>query len=92
MRLLAIILIVLFALAGVAFGALNADFVSYDLIVASVRLPKGAALLAALLLGWVLGGLLVWLVALAPTRRRLAKARRALAVNAAPQEAEPPAA
>jgi uncharacterized integral membrane protein len=80
--LFAIILLILFALAGVVFGALNADMVTYDLAFASVTLPKGAALLAALLIGWILGGVLVWLLSAHPLKRRLARTQRAAAATA----------
>ena len=46
---------------GVIVGALNADPVSYDLAFAQVRLPKGAGLLVALVIGWLLGGLTAWM-------------------------------
>ncbi len=61
MRLLAIIILVIFIAAGVVLGALNADMVAYDLGLVSVQLPKGAALLCAVVLGWLLGGLTAWL-------------------------------
>lgn len=61
MRLIALLVLVLFAILGVLVGALNADLVSYDLGVARVQWPKGAALLAMLVLGWLLGGLTAWL-------------------------------
>lgn len=61
MRLLAILVLVLFVAAGVVLGALNADMVSYDLGVAHVQWPKGAALLTMLVIGWLLGGLTAWL-------------------------------
>lgn len=61
MRLIVILLLVFFVAAGVVVGALNADLVSYDFAFARVALPKGAALLAALVLGWLLGGLTAWL-------------------------------
>ena len=51
MRLLAIIVLVIFIAAGVVLGALNADLVGYDLAFAQVQLPKGAALLGALVIG-----------------------------------------
>ena len=82
MRLLVIILILLFAAAGIVFGALNASLVTYDLVFASVSVPKGAALVAALLCGWILGGVLVWLLAVQPLRRRLSRARRDAAKQA----------
>lgn len=61
MRLLAIIFLIIFIAAGVVLGALNADLVSYDLAFTSVQLPKGAALLGAVVFGWLLGGLVAWL-------------------------------
>jgi lipopolysaccharide assembly protein A len=60
MRLLAILILVIFIAAGVVLGALNADLVSYDLAFAQVQLPKGAALLGAVVIGWLLGGLTAW--------------------------------
>ena len=61
MRLLAIIILVIFIALGVVLGALNADLVGYDFAFWQVQLPKGAALLGALILGWLLGGLTAWL-------------------------------
>lgn len=71
MRLTAILILLLFVAAGVVLGALNADLVSYDLAFVQLRLPKGAALLGALGLGWLLGGLTAWLgIGLRQRRRR----------------------
>jgi uncharacterized integral membrane protein len=61
MRLFIVLIVLLAVAAGLVFGALNADLVAYDVGFASVHLPKGAAVLAALLLGWILGGLVAWL-------------------------------
>lgn len=61
MRLLVIILLVFFVAAGVVVGALNADLVGYDLAFTQVHLPKGAALLGAVVVGWLLGGITAWL-------------------------------
>ncbi|HET6433167.1 LapA family protein [Dyella sp.] len=61
MRLIALLVILLFVAAGVVLGALNADMVSYDFAVARFALPKGAALLGAVVIGWLLGGLTAWL-------------------------------
>jgi putative membrane protein len=61
MRLLVIIFLVIFIAAGVVFGALNADLISYDLAFIQVQLPKGAALLGAVVIGWLLGGVSAWL-------------------------------
>jgi putative membrane protein len=69
MRLLVLITLVVFIAAGVAVGALNADMVGYDLGFAHVRLPKGAALLVILIIGWLLGGLTAWLGVISRHRR-----------------------
>jgi uncharacterized integral membrane protein len=61
MRLLAIIILIVFVAIGIVLGALNADMVGYDFSFIQVRLPKGAALLGALVVGWLLGGLTAWL-------------------------------
>lgn len=70
MRLLVIIILVIFIAAGVVLGALNADLVGYDLAFAQVRIPKGAALLGAVVIGWLLGGLTAWLGVSAHQRRK----------------------
>ena len=72
MRVLVTIFLILFILAGVVLGALNADLVAYDLAFVQVQLPKGAALLGALVIGWVLGGLAAWLGMSARRRQRKA--------------------
>lgn len=79
MRFVIIIIVVLFALAGIVFGALNADMVRFDVLFTHLSLPKGAVVLGSLVVGWVLGGLLVWLVAVQPLRLRLRRARKKLA-------------
>ncbi|HEY8682636.1 MAG TPA: DUF1049 domain-containing protein [Rhodanobacter sp.] len=61
MRLLVIFMLVIFVAAGVVLGALNADLVGYDFAFARTQLPKGAALLGAIVIGWLLGGLTAWL-------------------------------
>ena len=76
MRLIALFILALFVVAGVVVGALNADPVSYDLAFAQVRLPKGAGLLAALVVGWLLGGLTAWL-GMSLRHRRALKRQRA---------------
>lgn len=61
MRLIVTLILLLFIAAGIVVGALNADLVGYDLGFARLQLPKGAALLLALVIGWLLGGLTAWL-------------------------------
>ncbi len=61
MRLIVTLILLFFIAAGIALGALNADLVSYDLGFVRLSLPKGAGLLAALVVGWLLGGLTAWL-------------------------------
>lgn len=78
MRLLAIIALVIFIAAGVVLGALNADLVGYDFAFARVQLPKGAALLGALVVGWLLGGLTAWLGASMRRRHRQPRADKQL--------------
>lgn len=70
MRLLVISIFAVFIVAGVVLGALNADLVTYDFAFAQVHLPKGAALLGALVLGWLLGGLAAWAGLQSSQRRR----------------------
>ena len=77
MRLLAIIILIVFIAAGLVLGALNAELVGYDLGFLNMRLPKGAALLGALLLGWLLGGLTAWLGVSSRQRRERRLQRRA---------------
>ena len=75
MRLIAILFLLLFAAAGIVFGALNADLVPFDFGFARGSLPKGGAMLAFLLIGWVLGGITAWVgTSFAHQRKR----RRAL--------------
>ncbi|MDO1527303.1 lipopolysaccharide assembly protein LapA domain-containing protein [Fulvimonas sp. R45] len=77
MRPIVILILLLFAAAGVVLGALNADLVSYDLGFARMQLPKGAALLGALVLGWLLGGMTAWLgVSSRHRRQRRREARQ----------------
>jgi uncharacterized integral membrane protein len=78
MRVLWVVLILAFAIVGAVFGALNSDAVAFDFYAGSLELPKGAALLASLLVGWIAGGAAVWLGVVVPLKRRLGRARREL--------------
>jgi uncharacterized integral membrane protein len=82
MRFILILLVLLFATAGAIFGALNSESIAYDFYFATPLLPKGAALLIALLLGWLLGGLLVYFGLVLRLRRRVrAQARELSRLN-----------
>ncbi|MBQ4853714.1 LapA family protein [Rhodanobacter sp. B2A1Ga4] len=81
MRLLAIIILVIFIAAGVVLGALNADLVGYDFAFVRLQLPKGAALLGALVIGWLLGGLTAWLGVSMRQRRRQPRADKKLSAR-----------
>ncbi|HET6586574.1 MAG TPA: LapA family protein [Oleiagrimonas sp.] len=71
MRLVIVVLIVLlFVLAGIVFGALNPAMVVYDLGFAQVSIPKGAAILGTLVVGWLAGGIVAWLGAGVNFRRQ----------------------
>ena len=60
MRILIFVLLLACVAAGIVFGALNAGVVPLDFGFMRVVLPKGAALLAALAIGWLLGGVTAW--------------------------------
>jgi len=70
MRLILILILLFFIAAGIVLGALNADLVGYDFAFTQLHLPKGAALLGALVIGWLLGGLTAWLGVSARHRRQ----------------------
>jgi uncharacterized integral membrane protein len=79
MRIVIILLLLACLAVGVVFGALNADLVGYDFGFAQAQLPKGGTLLAALVLGWLLGGFTAWWGVSARhlrDRRRTRKARK----------------
>lgn len=78
MRIVLVIALLLFVVAGAVFGALNAAPVGVDLLFIHVTVPLGAALLAAALLAWLLGGILLWITVVMPLRRELRRSRRQL--------------
>lgn len=77
MRLIVMLLLLVFIAGGVILGALNADLVGYDLAFARVQVPKGAALLVMLAMGWILGGLTAWLGVTTRHRRERRHAAKA---------------
>ncbi|MGB0135491.1 lipopolysaccharide assembly protein LapA domain-containing protein [Dokdonella sp.] len=78
MRLGVVVMILIAVAFGATFGALNSERILFDFYLVDLQLPKGAALLAAMLLGWVLGGLLVWFVRVRRLRRELRRCKRML--------------
>ena len=62
--------------AGAAVGALNRDLVSIDLGIAAVATNTGVALLVALLIGVLAGGLAISASVVLPLQRRLAMLER----------------
>ncbi len=78
MRLGLVLLILAFAAFGAVFGALNGERVAFDFYFVSIQLPKGAAMIAALALGWMAGGLAIWLLRVPRLKRELRSARRQL--------------
>jgi len=81
MRLVWILFILVFAAVGALFGALNGDAVAYDFYFATLTAPKGATLIAAVLLGWLLGGAVVYFGLVLRLRRRLRIQMRKLAAG-----------
>ena len=71
MRLGMIVLTLLFAASGAVFGALNSEGVDLDFYFGELHLAKGVALLCALVLGWLLGGLVAYLGLVPGLRRRV---------------------
>ena len=68
---LIVFLLFVFAVAGAAFGALNSQPIELDFYFGTLTLVKGGAVIGAVLLGWLLGGLLVYVGLVLPLRRRL---------------------
>ena len=96
---LIVFLVFVFAVAGAAFGALNSQPIELDFYFGTLTLVKGGVVIGALLLGWLLGGLLVYVGLVLPLRRRLrVQSRRLKQLEAAARSetdsaiAQPPAA
>src|SRR4051812_28646074 len=71
MRLGLILLALFFIALGAVFGALNGDRIVLDFYFNVLTVPKGAALLCALLIGWLAGGMVVYLSQVPRLRRRV---------------------
>ncbi len=81
MRLLIVILVLIFAVLGAVFGALNGERIVYDFYFVTASLPKGAMLIAALLAGWLIGGLVVYFGLVLRLRRRVRTLAREVAAK-----------
>jgi uncharacterized integral membrane protein len=71
MRLALILVILVFVVFGALFGALNAERITLDLYFVQPSVPKGALLLSAVVVGWMLGGLVAWFGRVPRLRRDL---------------------
>jgi putative membrane protein len=80
MRLLIVLLVLIFAVLGAVFGALNSERVAYDFYFITTNVPKGAALIAAGLAGWLIGGIVVYFGLVLRLRRRVRTLARELSV------------
>ena len=74
MRPILLLSMLLVVVAGVAFSALNPALLELDFHFFRLQAPTGAVVLGALLLGWLVGGLVAWL-GLAPRLRRAMRAK-----------------
>ncbi|HEX6612758.1 MAG TPA: LapA family protein [Rhodanobacteraceae bacterium] len=75
MRAVVVVLVIAFLAFGALFGALNPQVVAFDFGFARLQVPKGSALLVALLVGWLLGGALCWAGSGLARRRRIGSRR-----------------
>lgn len=78
MRFALILAILVFAAFGAMFGALNSQSIAFDFYFMTINAPKGAAFLCALLLGWLSGGLVVYMGLVLRLRRRVRALTREL--------------
>lgn len=77
MRIVLLVMTLAVLAAGALFGALNGTPVVIDFHFVRAEVPLGAALLCAVVLGWLLGGLVAWLGHL-PRLQRQSRAIRDL--------------
>lgn len=88
MRLILILSILLVVIAGAWFGALNASSVELDFHFFRLQAPVGFALLATLLVGWLLGGLAAVAGPVPRLRRELRRLRQELRDTRAPAKTD----
>jgi uncharacterized integral membrane protein len=88
MRLALVIVILVFVVFGAVFGALNAERIVVDFYFWQPSVPKGAVLISAVVLGWLVGGLVAWLSRDRRLKREIRETRRQL--KEAKAEPQPP--
>lgn len=88
MRLALVIVILAFVVFGAVFGALNAERIVVDFYFWQPSVPKGAVLISAVVLGWLLGGLVAWLSRNRRLKHEIRETRRQL--RDAKAEPQPP--
>jgi len=88
MRLALVIAIILFVVFGAVFGALNAERITLDLYFWQPSVPKGALILSAVVVGWLVGGIVAWLSPRPRIHRELRETRKQL--KEARAEPQPP--
>jgi len=86
MRLIRLLAAIACLVAGIAVGALNPQPIALDLGFATLRASLGVAILAALLGGVVLGGLILTASVVLPLRQRLRRANAAKPAPPSPTE------
>ena len=84
MRLILTVLILIVIACGALFGALNGTRIPIDFYFAQIAPPTGGALLGALLVGWLLGGVVAWLGQMSRRHRERRAARHGLVDIASP--------
>ena len=80
--LMQLVIALAFVAGGVLFGAFNPQTVTLDFHFWQIHAGLGVALLVAVLVGAVLGGIAVTVGVVWPLQRRLRKARREIAASA----------
>jgi uncharacterized integral membrane protein len=88
MRLALVIVILVFVVFGAVFGALNAERIVVDFYFWQPSVPKGAVLISAVVLGWLVGGHVAWLSRDRRLKREIRETRRQL--KEAKAEPQPP--
>ena len=91
MRLIRLLIALGCLAAGAVIGALNRDLVPIDLAFVQIAPPLGVALITALLLGVLLGGLAITASVVLPLRNRLARIRKQAPAPAPAADAGHPA-